>query len=359
MSPLLKIQPNSFRFLLYLEWGLLAIAVVAVSLPPLLFSQHSHLKVVDLLILALFGFMGLSLPSGSLGYKALYTSIDFSLLLAWAAWGGHLWLLQFLSLIVVIRSCFLFELPGRWAVAGLAFILVLIQRMQQAQSAYLPMLLREQEQIWLSQWLDILLFGVTLLLVLQLVNTVLAKRQTQEQLALIYEQLQQYALQNEELVALRERNRIAHDIHDSLGHSLSALNIQLQSALKLWSIDSAQAQPFLAQAQQLGAIAMQEVRQSVSALCVDAHEDQSLEALISFVEDLHRATGASPAISISLSNVLPREVVTTLYQIVQKNPDQQLQIYRDYQGRDSGDKRPPGRSERGQLEHRLRIYVSS
>jgi signal transduction histidine kinase len=263
--------------------------------------------------------MGLSLPSGRLGYKVLYTGIEFSLLLVWVALGGHPWLLQFLYFIVVIRSCFLFELLGRWAVAGLVFSLVLIQRMQQAHSAYLPVPLREQEQFWLSQWLDILLFGVALLLVLQLVNTVLAQHQTQKQLSLVYEQLRQYALQNEELVKLRERNRMAHDLHDSLGHSLTALNIQLQSALKLWSIDLAQAQLFLAEAQQLGTIAMQEVRQSVSALRVDALEDQSLEALNkAVVEDFHQATGVLTSTSISLSTVLPREVVTTLYQIVQE-----------------------------------------
>jgi len=314
-----KIQPNPLRFLLYIEWGLLTIALVAVSLPPLMFSPHPHLEVVDLLIVALFGFMGLSLPSGKLGYKLLYTGIEFSLLLVWAALGGYLWLLQFLYFIVVIRSCFLFELAGRLAVGGLVFILVLIQGMQQDQSTYLSASLREQEQIWLSQWLNLLLFGITLLLVLQLVNTVFAKRQTREQLSLIYEQLQQYALQHEELVALRKRNRIAHDIHDSLGHSLSALNIQLQSALKLWSIDSAQAQPFLAQAQQLGVNAMQEVRRSVNHLHVDALKHQSLEALIKYlVEDFHQVTGVSPSINISLSTVLSPQVVTTLYRIVQE-----------------------------------------
>ena len=41
----------------------------------------------------------------------------------------------------------------------------------------------------------------------------------------------------EKMATLEERNRIARDIHDSLGHSLVALNVQMQAALTLWQHD--------------------------------------------------------------------------------------------------------------------------
>jgi signal transduction histidine kinase len=56
-------------------------------------------------------------------------------------------------------------------------------------------------------------------------------------LAIANEQLRRYALRIEDQATLQERNRIAREIHDSLGHSLTGLNIQLETALKLIAID--------------------------------------------------------------------------------------------------------------------------
>jgi signal transduction histidine kinase len=67
-------------------------------------------------------------------------------------------------------------------------------------------------------------------------------------------------------ITLQERTRIAREIHDSLEHSLTALNLQLETALKLWQSNPAKAQTFLAQAKKLGSQALQEVRQSASAM---------------------------------------------------------------------------------------------
>jgi signal transduction histidine kinase len=106
-----------------------------------------------------------------------------------------------------------------------------------------------------------LVFGLGIFFVLQLVNKLLAERQIRQQLALAHEQLQEYSAKIEDLAAVQERNRIARDIHDSLGHALTSLNIQLQTAGKLWQKNPNQAHFFLAQAQKLGTIAMKEVRQ--------------------------------------------------------------------------------------------------
>ena len=271
MNLLLPIRPNPFRFLLYIEWGALATCAIADSLASLVFSQPSHLSIPPLLILALFGLMGLILPSSSVVYKVLYTSIEISLILFGAAF-GYLQLWAILLIIVVIRSCFLFDLSGRRLLAGLVFFLFLVLQIQSAGSTNLYMPLWSQGRFWLHQLTDTLLFGVGLLFVLQLVNTVLTERQTREQLAMAHEQLQMYALQIEDLAAVQERNRIAHDIHDSLGHALTALNIQLQSALKFWQVDPDQAQQFVAQSKQLGSMAMQEVRCSVNTLRADVSE---------------------------------------------------------------------------------------
>ncbi|WP_081603052.1 histidine kinase [Fortiea contorta] len=64
---------------------------------------------------------------------------------------------------------------------------------------------------------------------------------TPEQLTQIHDSLWECALQFANLSVTQERNRIARDLHDSLGSSLTALNIQLQTAMKLWQPDPNQA----------------------------------------------------------------------------------------------------------------------
>ncbi|BAZ65540.1 integral membrane sensor signal transduction histidine kinase [Fischerella sp. NIES-4106] len=140
------------------------------------------------------------------------------------------------------------------------------------------------------------------------------------ELLLKQEELQQYLLQIEELATVQERKRIAREIHDSLGNALTSLNIQMQTALKLWHIDPFEAERFLTAAQKLGVVAIHEVRQSVYALRTNDVQEQSLQELVTFVvNNFHQTTGILPSTSISLSAPLPIKVVTTIYRIVQES----------------------------------------
>lgn len=142
---------------------------------------------------------------------------------------------------------------------------------------------------------------------------------TPEQLAQTHQQLWQYVLQFANFSAVQERNRIARELHDSLGHALTALNFQLQTAIKLCKPDPTQAQQFLTEAHRLVTIATQEVRHSVRTLRSDAPETQSLETLIeSLVNDFQQTTGILPAVEINLPVALPPQFVTSLYRLVQE-----------------------------------------
>src|SRR5690348_10457743 len=81
-----------------------------------------------------------------------------------------------------------------------------------------------------------------------------------------HKQLQEYAAQVEELTIVRERTRLAREIHDILGHHLSILNIQLETIHKLQERDPARAAIEIAEARRVAAQSMQEVRNAVAAL---------------------------------------------------------------------------------------------
>lgn len=79
-------------------------------------------------------------------------------------------------------------------------------------------------------------------------------------------QLRAHANQVEELAITRERNRMAREIHDTLGHYLTLLAVQLETALKLEERDDARLHEELVEARRVAAECLTEVRRSVAAL---------------------------------------------------------------------------------------------
>ncbi len=128
-----------------------------------------------------------------------------------------------------------------------------------------------------------------------------------------------FAQKIEDLAAVQERNRIARDIHDSLGHALTSLNIQLQTAVKLWQKNPAKAHPFLAQAQKLGTIAMKEVRQSVGTLRADQVDNQPLKPKIwALIDNFRSGTGLTIRSKIADCPQISPQIEETIYRIVQE-----------------------------------------
>lgn len=78
--------------------------------------------------------------------------------------------------------------------------------------------------------------------------------------------LQAYAEQVAELAATEERNRVARDIHDSLGHYLTAVNIQLEKAIVYLERNPQEAVQAIKDAKLSSAEALRDVRRSVSTL---------------------------------------------------------------------------------------------
>jgi signal transduction histidine kinase len=69
-----------------------------------------------------------------------------------------------------------------------------------------------------------------------------------------------------ELAAAEERNRLARDIHDSLGHHLTAINVQLEKAAAYRGRSPDEADRAVQEARQSALAALTDVRQSVSSL---------------------------------------------------------------------------------------------
>ncbi|GAA3257439.1 sensor histidine kinase [Dactylosporangium siamense] len=103
--------------------------------------------------------------------------------------------------------------------------------------------------------------GMLVASLMALVVTRLLRReqQTRLELALANAQL-------EELATTQERNRVARDIHDGLGHYLTTVQMQIRAGRALLDRDPVRADEVLAQAEEQAREALSEVRRSVSAL---------------------------------------------------------------------------------------------
>ncbi|MEG4347541.1 sensor histidine kinase [Microcoleus sp. A003_D6] len=317
---MIRLTYPSFRLLLYLEWLLLATAALMEVLHPFQSLWSLLLRVGAI---ALFGAIGLRLPTVRLGRKVLFTGLEFGLILLPIVQEGLSSRSSFLLfLVLLMRSCMIFCQPGQVIVLGLALL------------SYSSLLLSKpilpdkiRATVWEWRFSNVLLFGLTLVFALLLINALIAERQSREQLeiahdklAVTHEQLRYYALRIEDQATLQERNRIAREIHDGLGHTLAAQTIQLNNALLVWKSEDEKALEFLKQAKQLGSEALLEIRKSVSVLRSNPLQGLSLESAIDkLLQDFQRMTAIEVSNSIRLPVSLSQEINTTLYRIVQES----------------------------------------
>jgi signal transduction histidine kinase len=136
--------------------------------------------------------------------------------------------------------------------------------------------------------------GFTLVFTLLVVSSEKARWEVQRlvnELAEANRKLREYAVQIEELAATRERNRLAREIHDSLGHYLTVVNVQIEAARALHERDPSGAREALLKAQAHTQEGLREIRRSVAALRASPLDSRLLgEALQEVVAD-SRAAG--------------------------------------------------------------------
>jgi signal transduction histidine kinase len=309
---------HPLRLLLYIEWMLFTLVTAAEVLPATFRSPNKPIW-VSFAALFLLALMGLRLPQKGLLIKLLYTITEISVIWVAIFWGG-LRLFSLLYIVLIIRSYLIFARRYRLWITGGAFVLFLISlkiRLDQFPPPRQPRL-PEREMIFF--WGLVLFFGVVLIFLQLLLDTIWSEKQAKEELATANQQVRRYAMRVEDLATLQERNRIAREIHDSLGHSLTALNLHLEMAIKLAQSQPDRARDILLEAKRLGALSLQEVRQSVSTLRADPLQGVPLgNAIEQLATNFETTTHIRPECIIDLPLHLSREVATTIYRLVQES----------------------------------------
>ena len=339
--------------LLWIEWFLLSVNLFNLIEFPrfdvgfqVVFAD-ANLPWIDLpptetlIVFFLFAGLGFWIPKRQTWKKIIYTAIELGLLnlaaLSLGCWDCFSWAL----IVIVIRSCVIFNLPGRLITAGVSFILlVLIELltvtlwreeilldMFDISSLSEPIEIEtlsasQLSSLLIQERIEITLFtGLVLVFVLLLTNALASERQGRRQLTTAHEQLRQYALRVETQATVEERNRIAREIHDSLGHLLTAQKIQLNNALAFLPEEPSAltVKPFLLEGKQLGVEALQELRRSLKLLRSDPLQSTSLNQLLQhLIERFQRDTGCEINAQVQQDLAVSNEIKRAVYRIVEE-----------------------------------------
>lgn len=140
------------------------------------------------------------------------------------------------------------------------------------------------------------------------------------QLKTANQQLKDYALEMERMTEIRERNRFAREIHDTLGHTLTGIIMGSEASLALFDTKPDEARKRMAAVTQSARDGLDDVRASIKALRPDALEKHGLEqAIRELIAKYQKATSVTVMYEQQAGKLeFADDEEDTLYRIIQE-----------------------------------------
>jgi signal transduction histidine kinase len=254
-----SISPKIRRSLLIIDISSLAVSIWFNVMEPELQKLPSTMTYVSLFSMAITPFIAILPVDRPLWQKRIY--IMLALLVITVA--NHFRMFtDNLNFIFLFKGCFL--LPRR-EIIGIAIISLTLsissfvirapEIFERSRHRNLDMYLDLSKIIpnWIISYIGICIF------ILLLGNVWVEEQKSRQRADLLTQQVETLAVD-------LERNRIARDIHDTLGHSLTSLDVQIELAQRLQSTEPTKAQKSIDLAKQLSSQALDNVRQALGTM---------------------------------------------------------------------------------------------
>jgi signal transduction histidine kinase len=259
MTPLLSISPTTRRSLLIVETCVLVVSTWFNLSDPELQKSTSNIINIVLSIIAIAPLIAILPVNCPLWQRRVYFAISIIIF----ATANHLKVpIYTLNLVFLLKGCLLLPRREVIAIAAISTVLnvtsfsmlgpeIFESFRNRDVEAYLnvPRIVTNIVVGDLSNYVFVLLFG-----------NIWVEEQKSRQKA---ERLTQ---QVETLATDLERNRIARDIHDTLGHSLTSLDVQIELAQRLQATEPERAQQSIDIAKKLSSQALDNVRQALGTM---------------------------------------------------------------------------------------------
>jgi signal transduction histidine kinase len=135
-----------------------------------------------------------------------------------------------------------------------------------------------------------------------------------------HQELRVSAARDVELAALRERNRLAREMHDSLGHALVLIAVKIEAAQRLQAVDPERAAAEWEETKSLVRSTMSDLRSSLAGLRLPALEERPFRsALTTLASGLQRGSNIAVAVDVpEEADGLDLEVQEALYRVAQE-----------------------------------------
>jgi signal transduction histidine kinase len=246
------------------RWVALGVLLIFVLLSSIHLSQeHSRREHLRLALLTLLTLALIYLEANLTGVIVLYFILSSEAQIILPRPQALGWMLVWVTIILVV-FVLTFERPlaglltGGGIVGGMVFMAAATNALRRAETAH-----AESQRL-------------------------LAELQTAHQ------QLQDSAARVEALAISEERNRLAREMHDTLGHRLTVAAVQLEGAAKLVGRDPSKAERMIVTVRQQVLEGLEELRRTVAALRTPLEAELSLpSALTSLVNNFQQATDLS------------------------------------------------------------------
>jgi signal transduction histidine kinase len=185
--------------------------------------------------------------------------------------------------------------------------------------------------MWIPDWIPFLqsalVFGSAVFFAAIFTNISIGDTRRREQIERLTAELESanqalraYAIKVEELSALQERNRLAREIHDGLGHYLTAMNVQANVVGTLIDQDPTGARGALERMQAMLLEALADVRHSVAALRSEPVLEKNLPEAIEPLLEESEAAGLITEFTVTGEvRKLPAAHELTLYRAIQES----------------------------------------
>lgn len=175
----------------------------------------------------------------------------------------------------------------------------------------------------LSEMIFIILINA---LVLIIINFAQYHKEEKEKKDILYSELldtnrklKRYSQRVEELTKVEERNRIARDIHDTLGHNMTALIMQIEMAEHMIDDNMSKGKKILKEAKATAREGLLRIREVVETLNEEKIQSRGIESIKSMVNDFADKTKVNIELYIE-GNVIQSSPIldANLYRIIQE-----------------------------------------
>lgn len=142
-----------------------------------------------------------------------------------------------------------------------------------------------------------------------------------EELKVANEKLEIYTKKSAEMAKMKERNRLAREIHDILGHSLTSITTGIEACLDLIDSNPPKAKKHIIKIREISQKGLVDVRRSVKELKVDSIEKYALiPAIKQLVEELNTFSGTQIDLHIEGQELkMKNDEGQAVYRVIQES----------------------------------------